>query len=250
MVDNADDLFGLPLAEFTSSRNDLAARVAASGDKAEARAIKSLRKPSVVAWTLNQLSRRHKETVQLLVDTYGGVGTAGSAEDVRSVAETRRRLVTELVDAAGNLLAEGGSASSQTTLQKVSQTLYAGGDEQDHELLLQGRLVSELGSPSLDSAFGLLPSTDEGPAAPNEIDKDLEMLRREAAAAEHSAVQLEEAARRSEAEADRARAELAGADERASRARREADAARNMADEAGIKLEEAPNATHGRDPAP
>jgi len=110
--------------------------------------------------------------------------------------------------------------------------------------------VSELGSPSLDSAFGLLPSTDEGPAAPNEIDKDLEMLRRKAAAAEHSAVQLEEAARRSEAEADRARAELAGADERASRARREADAARNMADEAGINLEEAPNATHGRDPSP
>ena len=254
MADNADDLFGLPLAEFTSSRNDLAARVGAGGDKAEARAIKSLRKPSVVAWTLNQLSRRHKETVRLLVDTYGGAGTAGSAENVRSVAETRRRLVTELVDAARDILSDSlagsGATPSQTTLQKVSQTLYAGGDEQDRELLLQGRLVSELGSPSLDSAFGLLPATGEGPDAPSEIDNELEMLGQEAAAAEQSAVELEDAARRSEAEADRARAELTAADEKAHRARKEAEVARIAADETGAKLAEARNAAHGRDLAP
>ncbi|MDQ3660434.1 MAG: hypothetical protein M3454_05110 [Actinomycetota bacterium] len=250
MVDRVDDLFGLPLAEFTSSRNGLAAHVAARGDKTEARAIKSLRKPSVVGWTLNQLSRRHRETVERLVATYGGIGTAGSAEDVRSVTETRRQLVAELVVAARGILEESGSTSPQATLQKVSQALYAGGSEQDRELLLQGRLVGDLGSPSLDSAFGLLPSTDEERAASDEIDKELQTLHQEAGAAEQSAVQLEDAARRSEAEADCARAELTGAEQRARRARRKAEAARRLADEARIKVEEAQNATDGRGIAP
>ncbi len=250
MIDSVDDLFGLSLTEFTSSRNELAARVAARGDKAEARSIKALRKPNVVAWTLNQLSRRHKETVGRLVATYVGVGTAKGADDVRSVSETRRQLVTELVDAARDILEESGSTSPQATLQKVSQALYAGGSEKDRELLLQGRLVNDLSSPSLDSAFGLLPSTDEESVAPDEIDNALQTLRREAGAAEQSAAQLEDAARRSEAEADRARAELTDAEERARRARWKAEAARRLADEARIKLEEAQKATDGRDIAP
>lgn len=250
MIEDVDDLFGLPLAEFTSSRNELAARTAARGDKAEARAIKSLRKPNMVAWTLNQLSRRHKETVERLVANYVGVGTAKGADDVRSMSETRRQLVTELVDAAKDVLEESGSTSPQATLQKVSQALYAGGSERDRELLLQGCLVNDLSSPSLDSAFGLLPSTDEGPATQDESDKELQMLQQEVAAAEQSAIQLEDAARRSEAEAARARAELTSAEERARRARGKAEAARRLSDEAGTKLEGAQNVTDRRDAAP
>lgn len=249
MVDSVDDLFGLPLAEFTSSRNELAVRVAARGDKVEARAIKSLRKPNVVAWTLNQLSRRHKETVERLVATYA-VGTANSAEEVRSVTEARRQLVAELVVAARNILSEGGAASPQATMQKVSQALYAGGNEGDRELLLQGRLVSDLGSPSLDSAFGLSSSTDGDPPVPNEDAQKLETLSQKAVAAEQSAGQLEDAARRLEVEAERARAELAGAEERSRRARRKAEAGRQLAAEARIRLDEAQNATDGRDVAP
>ncbi|MBA3350377.1 MAG: hypothetical protein H0T12_07450 [Actinobacteria bacterium] len=235
---SVDELFGLPLEEFTSSRNELAAFVAARGDKAQAREIKSLRKPNVVAWTLNQLSRRHKEKVERLVATYGGFEAAPSAKEVRSATESRRQLVTELVDAARDILEEAGSTSRQPTLQKVSQALYAGGSEQDRELLLQARLVSDMGSPSLDSAFGLLSPAEEGPAAPSVLEEKLQPLKQEAAEAERSAAELEEAARRSEAEAERARTELADAEGRARRAATEAEAARSRAAEARIKLEE------------
>ncbi|MDQ3751601.1 MAG: hypothetical protein M3333_01750 [Actinomycetota bacterium] len=245
MVEGIDDLFGLPLAEFTSSRNVLAARVAAGGDKAEARAIKSLRKPSIVAWTLNQLSRRNKDTVERLVATYIGGGATGNAEDLRSATEMRRRLVAELVDAAKDILSVGGVTSSQATLQKVSQALYTGGDEQDRELLLQGRLVNELSVQSLGSAFGLSSAIDEEPAGDADAEK-LDALREAAGAAEQAASELGNAARRSEAEAERARAELARAEEVARRAADEAATARGLANETRAKLEEAANAAHGR----
>ncbi len=244
MVEGVDDLYRLPLAEFTSSRNELAEHMAASGDKAEARAVKSLRKPNVVAWTLNQLSRRNKETVERLVATYGGGGARVNAEDVRSTTEARRQLVAELVDAAKDILSEGGVTSSQATLQKVSQALYTGGDEQDRELLLQGRLVTELNVQSLDSAFGLGPVINEEPEAPA-ADEKLEALKEEAGAAEQAASELENAARRSEAEAERARTELACAEELARRAANEAETARSLANEARARLEEAANAANG-----
>ena len=244
MATDVDGLFELPLAEFTSYRNELAARAAASGDKAEARAIKSLRKPSVVAWTLNQLSRRNQETVNRLVATYGGGGSTMSAEDVRSATEARRQLVAELVDAAKDLLAESGMTSSQATLQKVSQALYTGGDGEDRELLLQGRLVTEPGVPSLDSAFGSWPALEEEPSVA-EATEDLDALRETAEAAEQAAAELEERARRSEAEVENARAELARAEERARRAAEEAEAAGSLAAEARTSLEAA-TAASGR----
>jgi hypothetical protein len=201
MVQYVDELYGLPPDEFTAARNDLAARVAASGDKSQARAIKALRKPNLVAWTLNQLSRHHRATVERLVATHGGLGTAHGADELRSVAEIRRQLVSELVEAARDILEDAGVTSSQATLQKVSQSLYAGGSEQDRELLLQGRLVGDMGSPSLDSAFGLLPA--EAEPASSEADERLEALREEAAAAQGAAAEAEELARELEAAARR-----------------------------------------------
>ena len=53
MLDEADDLYGLPLGEFTATRDALAARLKAAGDKEAAAEVKRARKPSVPAWAAN-----------------------------------------------------------------------------------------------------------------------------------------------------------------------------------------------------
>lgn len=249
MVEGIDELFGLPLAEFTTSRNELAARAAAHGDKAQARAIKALRKPNVVAWTLNQLSRRRGETIERLVAAYAGPGAAQSAESLRSVAETRRQLVAELMEVARDILEEAGSTSPQATLQKVSQALYSGGSEEDQALLLQGRLVGDMGSPNLDFAFGPLPA-DEEPEHAGEAGEQLRTLTEEAGAAERSATDLEETAARLEGVAEAARARLSEAEEEARTARVKAEAAHRLATEAAARLAEARDAAGPGEGAP
>ena len=61
--DRIDELYGLPLAEFTASRNALAKTL--KGE--EAAAIKRLEKPSVVAWSANQLYWRDRRTFDKLI---------------------------------------------------------------------------------------------------------------------------------------------------------------------------------------
>ncbi len=45
-----DELFRLPLSEFTAARNALAAKLKKDGDSAESDRIKALSKPPVSAW--------------------------------------------------------------------------------------------------------------------------------------------------------------------------------------------------------
>src|SRR5919198_3502911 len=62
-----DDLFGRPLDEFTSARNELARRLKKAGQDDAAARVQALKKPSVPVWAVNQLARRHPDEVQELV---------------------------------------------------------------------------------------------------------------------------------------------------------------------------------------
>jgi len=53
--DDVDELFKLPLAEFIDARNSLAKQLKQSGRTDDANLVKTLAKPSVSAWTVNQL---------------------------------------------------------------------------------------------------------------------------------------------------------------------------------------------------
>ena len=59
-----EDLYGLPLEEFTPARDALAKELKAAGRKDEAAEVKSLRKPSVAAWALNRVAREHPDAVE------------------------------------------------------------------------------------------------------------------------------------------------------------------------------------------
>jgi len=55
-----DELFRLPLSEFTAARNALAAKLKKDGDSEESDRIKALSKPPVSAWVANQLYWKHR----------------------------------------------------------------------------------------------------------------------------------------------------------------------------------------------
>src|SRR6266566_228184 len=59
-----DALYKLPLEQFTPARNDLATSV--SG--ADGKRIKALSKPSLAAWTVNQLYWTDRPTYSALID--------------------------------------------------------------------------------------------------------------------------------------------------------------------------------------
>src|SRR5712691_1483646 len=65
-----DDLYGLPLDEFTAARNALAKELRASDGEAAER-VKALRKPNAAAWALNQAVRREPGRLKEFLDAAG-----------------------------------------------------------------------------------------------------------------------------------------------------------------------------------
>ena len=71
--DEVEALFRLPLDQFTSARNALAARLRKNGHAEQAEQVKSLTKPPVSAWAANQLFWRHREAFQSLLASGAGL---------------------------------------------------------------------------------------------------------------------------------------------------------------------------------
>jgi hypothetical protein len=141
--DPAGDLYDLPLDEFIAARDKLAAELKKAGDDDAARATKKLKKPSVAAWAVNQLARRHPDEMGQLLALRDRMDGASGAE-LRSIGEDRRHLLAQLVKHADAILRDGGHGASAGTLEKVTQTLQAGSSDEEIELLRSGRLAREL----------------------------------------------------------------------------------------------------------
>lgn len=231
-ADVADELYALSLDEFTAARDKLAATLKKE-DAETAAHVKSLRKPSVAAWAVNQLARRHPDDIAQLLALREQMDDADGAR-LRSLGENRRRLLAGLVKKATRVLQDGGHGASAATLEKVTQTLQAGATDEEVELLRTGRLTREL-SPSgfAGFAFSPAPAEDGSPAASKKIER-----------AQAKAEELAEAADEKEAEASElekaaeiARKHAEAAARQAEVARRNADRARERAEAAAAKLE-------------
>jgi hypothetical protein len=146
-----DRLYSLPRAEFTPERDDLAKRLRKDGDADAAAAVKSLKKPSVAAWAINQVQRDRPDEVRELIDVteelhrvHKNLSSAGARERLEEAAEMQRKLISSLVRCASQLLEAGGHAASDATLQKVADTLRAAAlDEDVRQQLAHGRLMKE-----------------------------------------------------------------------------------------------------------
>jgi hypothetical protein len=140
-LSEADDLYTLPLDEFTSARDSLSQRLKAEGDDEEAKRVAKLRKPSVAAWALNRAARSNPELVSGLIDSHKKLRQAGSRQAVEEASVTRRQAVAALTDAAMSELDKG----SLQTRDRVNRTLLAVATDAEGEAdLAAGTLVREL----------------------------------------------------------------------------------------------------------
>jgi hypothetical protein len=140
------------VAEFTSERNKLAARLRKEGDKRAADEVKSLKKPTLAAWAANQLARKERMKIRALMEAAEQVRKAqtrllggGSPQALQEADRRLAKVTADLRDAAGAVLAQAGHPASAALLERVRQTLRAAVlNDSDLDRLKRGRLVEEL----------------------------------------------------------------------------------------------------------
>lgn len=216
-----DDLYALPLEEFTRTRNDLARRLKRAHQTDAAAEVQALRKPTLASWVVNQLVRGEQRLVGALLAAADEVRDAqvralegrASATDVREATDNEREAVRPLVSAARSLL---GERANPALLERVSQTLRAAAlDEEVRPLLEAGRLTEDVqavgfGSSSLAAVQPVKPRRDEVKRARQErlraLRAEARRLADEAEVAEHALREAEQAVEGLRAEAVERRA--------------------------------------------
>jgi len=239
-----DRLYSLPLDEFTQARNELAAGLRASGDKDGADRVRALGKPTLPAWTVNQLARGRPRELRALFSAVDAVREAqaaaleqGPSSAVRDAAEAERAALGVLAEAAGGIL-EQANRKPAGVIDRVTATLRAGAvDPESRRLLQEGRLTAELEPAGFGGLAGLdfqpRQAADDREArerarAARERVEALEIevrgLRTAVLAAEGRARDAEREAERTHREAEDARADLRRAEDELERARADASA--------------------------
>jgi hypothetical protein len=194
----ADDpvaqLYGLPLEEFVPGRNALARDLRKDGDKERAAEVASLKRPSVAAWTVNQLARRHRKELDLLLDAGHRLRTGqvealekGDRAKFEAARRDHERAVHDLVTAARKLLASERGTSSDQMVSSIERTLrYASIDEEQRPVLASGRLVEEVEATGFD-AFSTMALQPAPPPAKGKSKKPANATQRKKRLAEAQA---------------------------------------------------------------
>jgi hypothetical protein len=195
----ADELYALAPEDFTAARDALAK---AAADRVAARAIKSLRKPSLVAWALNQLVRQDRESVEALIALGADLRAAQEAlsgDDLRALGRQRHQLVRAVAGQAADLARNAGRPLSPSVVEHVATSLDAAlTDPGNAARLLRGQLSGALGYAGLDAdgpALALVRPPSEEPAAHGTA--------ADQAKAERARTKARQAARAAVAEAER-----------------------------------------------
>jgi hypothetical protein len=243
-LDEIDRLFALPLEDFTSARNELARRLKKEGDAEAAERVRALSKPSVAAWTVNQLARREAEAVRTLLNTAARLRSAQeralrgerSADALRAAQSEERDALRELTRRAEDILRTEGRPASSATLERVSSILRAAAVS-DPAALREGRLAGDVEVSGFDAFAGLEVPTSRARAKRAKGD-DLAERRSQKREADRRRKQLAKRVRELSADAQAAERDA----ERARRAAEEAEAVaaerRREADEAASELAE------------
>ena len=171
-AERVDELYGLPLDEFTPARDALAKDLRSAGDREGAAWVKALRKPSATAWLVNQLARTQRKDAQRLIEAGEQLqaaqqrvlaGKSSSGELARAGVE-QGEAVRGLMAKAPGVLDRNGHSPSDATLEKAEQTLRAVPlDEQARQEFAAGRLTREHRA----TGFGLLDADGAALAAPS-----------------------------------------------------------------------------------
>lgn len=164
-VASIDELYQLPLAEFTAGRNALAARLRKAGKADEADEVRSLVKPSIPAWAVNQVYWKHRPVFDRLLTAGDQLRKAqsstlaGKSGDVRGALDSVREALSELSRLAATELETAGHNASPGAMRAVTATLEAlsAYGTADHAPPA-GRLVDEVDPPGFETLAALVPN--------------------------------------------------------------------------------------------
>lgn len=156
------ELYGTDLEAFTKRRTELAAQARAAGDRAAAKQIADLRKPTRSAWVVNQLVRADPSAPTQLAELAAAFKAGQAAADgtaLRQLSRQRRTLLDTLIR-QGFAIA-GEDEPSATLREEVTSTLAAAlTDEQVAAGLAAGTLTRAVQR----SEFGALTGEPTQPA--------------------------------------------------------------------------------------
>jgi hypothetical protein len=120
-----DELYQLPLDEFTAARNALAKRAGGSN----AAGIKALQKPPIAAWAVNQLYWQKRDIYDKLIETAETMRAAhanvlsGKRADLRSAGKEHEDALEDAIRQTVKLMQAGGHPVTDATRQAVATTL-------------------------------------------------------------------------------------------------------------------------------
>src|SRR5712671_5530874 len=99
LEDDIDALFKLPLNEFIEARKTLAVQLKKSGHAGDAERVKLLAKPSLSAWSVNQLYWKHREPFDELMSSsqrFRKAQTSGKIAEMRDALNARHEALAHL----------------------------------------------------------------------------------------------------------------------------------------------------------
>jgi len=162
-----DTLYQQPLTEFTAARNALAKRVRDEQGAEAAAAIKSLEKPSIPAWAVNQLYWRDRRDFDRVIKAGDSLRAAqqqrlaghGDADALRETIEARQDAIASLVARAREIMRSAGLTLTPDMQQRIATTIealsaYGSSDAAPRA----GRLVGEVAPPGLEALALLIPA--------------------------------------------------------------------------------------------
>lgn len=236
-----DALFELPLSEFVAARNALAAQLKKSGRESDADEVKSLAKPSVSAWTINQLYWRHRAAFERLMNAgerfrnAQAAQLAGETTNIRDPLSAQREALAELARHAADTLREADHLPTPDKMRRITMTLealaaYAGIPDGP----AAGRLTSDVDPPSFETLAALVPRAGKILRAGKPSNRVLSFPNQTDERKQLRKLDPEERQRRLEEERKAQRAEAKTAVQEAERALREARKAVEQA-EAALK---------------
>jgi hypothetical protein len=226
-----DGLYAQAPNEFVRARDELARRRKDEGQAEEAAAIKALRRPSVAAWAVNQVTRRWPgEVAELLAAAeelrrlQRRAASGVRAEGFQRATGRRRRAIAALARRASDVLAASGRHSPGASKAAWATFEAASVDEEAGDEVKAGRLTRELVA-SADfgrvGALDVVPSPAGGRTKGSRAGAGPASARRDAERRERAAAEARRAAMKARTDAER----LA---ERATRLAAEADRARDL----------------------
>jgi len=162
-----DALYRLPLAEFTQARNALVKTVRG----ADATRVRTLGKPTVAAWAVNQVYWHSRSVFDRVMKAGGALRRAqigaltGKTSNVREAGEAHRRALADAVKAAETLASAAGSHPATDALMRTFEALSLAQEPPAPP----GRLTDGLQPPGFEALAGVKPTVRLKPEKNSEV---------------------------------------------------------------------------------